>query len=144
MSAHNGSTGFVGNAREHDVPGPNSLVTRPCEAMTLEREVPPPDALKTSESAWPSLQDEKKPRTLANLWNWIQCHLRTHQARKRLKVCESISLGEKRFIAVVQVDAKQFLIGGTSHALSVLAHLESATTFPDLLKQCCEPERRQP
>jgi len=48
-----------------------------------------------------------------------------HQAKKRLRVCESVSLGEKRFVAVIEVDGEQFLVGGASSSVATLARLES-------------------
>jgi len=47
------------------------------------------------------------------------------QARppRRLQLCESLPLGEKRFLAVVRVDAQRFLIGGTGNSIALLATL---------------------
>ncbi len=46
-----------------------------------------------------------------------------------LRVCENVSLGEKRFVAVVQVDDERFLIGGSSSSVSLLTRLQEAKTF---------------
>jgi flagellar biogenesis protein FliO len=46
---------------------------------------------------------------------------------QRLQVSETISLGEKRFIAVVQVDGARFLIGGSSSSVSLLTELKAST-----------------
>jgi flagellar biogenesis protein FliO len=46
------------------------------------------------------------------------------QARKNLKVCENVSLGEKRFVAVIQIDDERFLIGGSSSSVSLLTRLQ--------------------
>ena len=51
------------------------------------------------------------------------------QARKNLRVCENVSLGEKRFVAVVQVDEERFLIGGSSGSVSLLTRLQEAKNF---------------
>ena len=51
------------------------------------------------------------------------------QARKNLKVCENVSLGEKRFVAVIQVDEERFLIGGSSGSVSLLTRLQEEKTF---------------
>jgi flagellar biogenesis protein FliO len=64
---------------------------------------------------------------------WILKRTKTQHARKMLKVCESVSLGEKRFVAVVQVADERFLIGGASTSVSMLARLGSAT-FSDVLR----------
>ncbi len=74
-------------------------------------------------------------QVLANGWNWLQQRLKTQQAKKRLRVCETVSLGEKRFIAVVQVDGEQFLVGGSSSSVSTLAHLEQPREFSDVFRR---------
>jgi flagellar biogenesis protein FliO len=45
---------------------------------------------------------------------------------KRLRVSETISLGEKRFVAIVAVEGREFLIGGGVSGMSLLAQLGSA------------------
>ncbi len=45
--------------------------------------------------------------------------------QRRLRVAETLSLGDKRFVAVVQVDHQEFLIGGSSSSVSLLARLPS-------------------
>jgi flagellar biogenesis protein FliO len=40
---------------------------------------------------------------------------------RRMKLCETLSLGEKRFVAIVQVDAQQFLIGSGGLSFRKLA-----------------------
>jgi len=72
---------------------------------------------------------------LARGWSWLQGRLKTQQSKKRLRVCESVSLGEKRFIAVVQVDGEQFLVGGSSSSVSTLAHLEQPREFADVFRR---------
>src|SRR5450432_1911675 len=64
---------------------------------------------------------------LARIWSacqWILQHVTVKQARKNLKVCENVSLGEKRFVAVIQVDDERFLIGGSSSSVSLLTRLQ--------------------
>jgi hypothetical protein len=77
---------------------------------------------------------------LTELWNWAQEKFRSHQVRKRLRVCETVSLGEKRFLAVVQVDGEQFLVGGSSSSVSTLAHLERSRDFSDVFQRHCEQD----
>jgi len=76
-------------------------------------------------------------RSVANAISWIIHRTRTQQGRKMLKVCESVSLGEKRFVAVVQVASERFLIGGASTSVSMLARLGSET-FSDALRSSQE------
>jgi flagellar biosynthetic protein FliO len=51
-----------------------------------------------------------------------------HVAEKGLKVIETMSMGEKRSIAIIQVGDRRFLIGNTPHQISVLSSLEDS--FP--------------
>lgn len=82
-------------------------------------------------------------RALTQGWKWIEQRFKSHQTRKRLRVCESVSLGEKRFIAVVQVDGEQFLVGGSSDSIATLARLSPAQEFSDLLRGHCTQELGQ-
>ena len=42
---------------------------------------------------------------------------------RRLHVAETVSLGEKRFVSIVEVDGHSFLIGGGSASVSLLTQL---------------------
>jgi flagellar biogenesis protein FliO len=42
---------------------------------------------------------------------------------KRLRLCESLALGERRFVAVVEFENERFLLGGTASSLVLLARL---------------------
>jgi hypothetical protein len=72
---------------------------------------------------------------LAESWNWMRRQVRSRRVKKRLRVCETLSLGEKRFIAVIQVDGEQFLVGGASSSMATLARLEPSGEFSEVLKQ---------
>jgi len=76
-------------------------------------------------------------QSLSQITSWILEKARKQQARKTLKVCESVSLGDKRFVAVVQVENERFLIGGASSSVAMLARLESKT-FADVLRSSRE------
>jgi len=45
---------------------------------------------------------------------------------RRLKLCETISLGERRFLALVQLQEQQYLVGSTSHAITLIANVTPA------------------
>lgn len=71
-------------------------------------------------------------------WKWV-VRKRTQQlATRRLRVAETVSLGEKRFVSIVHVDGTQFLLGGAAGSVSLLAVLEtpqearSVANHPDL------------
>jgi flagellar protein FliO/FliZ len=84
---------------------------------------------------------------LSEIWQrtsaWTKRHVAVRQRRKRLKVCESVSLGEKRFVAVIQVDGQQFLVGGASNSIAMLAQLDKQAPFSDLLRDSCTQEQVQ-
>jgi flagellar biogenesis protein FliO len=42
---------------------------------------------------------------------------------RRLRLCESLPLGERRFVAVVEFDQSRFLVGGTPSSLVLLSRL---------------------
>ena len=47
-------------------------------------------------------------------------------AVRRLTVSDTVALGEKRFVALLKIDGQEFLIGGGSGGVSLLATLESS------------------
>ena len=61
---------------------------------------------------------------LARAWGWLQKQ-NAFSANKQLRVCETVSLGEKRFVAVVQIDGQKFLIGGGASGVSLLSELDT-------------------
>jgi hypothetical protein len=55
------------------------------------------------------------------LWERV---LRLSRRRpRRLRLCESLPLGERRFVAVVEFDQARFLVGGTPSSLVLLSRL---------------------
>ena len=70
---------------------------------------------------------------LRELWSRAG-QVRVRQNRKRLRVCETVPLGEKRFVAVIQVDDKQFLVGGAANSVSLLAQLDKPAEFSGMLQ----------
>jgi hypothetical protein len=77
---------------------------------------------------------------LTQAWNCMQQKLKSPGGKKRLRVCESVSLGEKRFVAVIQVDGEQFLVGGSASSVSTLAHLERPREFSDVFQRHCKQD----
>ncbi len=49
-------------------------------------------------------------------------------APRRLRLCESLPLGERRFVAVIEFESARFLVGGTSASLVLLARLQDVGT----------------
>jgi len=48
-----------------------------------------------------------------------------HRRRKRLRLCETLSLGNRGYLAVVRYQEQQFLVGGTNSSISLIAQLET-------------------
>ncbi len=52
---------------------------------------------------------------------------------RTLKLQEMLSLGEKRFVAIVQCEGQRWLIGGAANSIALLAILSKSTNFQDVL-----------
>jgi hypothetical protein len=65
-------------------------------------------------------------KMLRRAWSFLHARYKI-STTKRLRVSETISLGEKRFVAIVAVEGREFLIGGGVSGVSLLAQLGSAT-----------------
>jgi len=113
-------------------PHPNLAVETTTPSETVQRVLlaEPQSIRRTLAFQWNAFL-----QVLTKGWSWLQLRLKTQQAKKRLRVCESVSLGEKRFIAVVQVDGEQFLVGGSSSSVSTLAHLEQPREFSEVFRR---------
>lgn len=77
---------------------------------------------------------------LNRIWQALP-RLRMQKAVRRLRLCESVSLGEKRLVAVVEYERQRFLIGGSAQSVSLLARLGEGTDFSELLSEWCERQR---
>lgn len=68
-------------------------------------------------------------RVLVVVSRWMHSRSRALLARRatrRLSVTETVSLGEKRFVSILCVDGEQFLVGGSSSNVVLLAKLEKS------------------
>jgi len=58
----------------------------------------------------------------------VASFLRSVSVRRREKsllLCETLPLGDKRFLAIVQLEGRRFLIGATPQSIALLDRLES-------------------
>ena len=69
------------------------------------------------------------------VWRWLQTRREWQLKSRRLRLCETVSLGEKRFVAIVRVDDHQFLLGGASSSVCMLAQLNRPGDFSSVLQQ---------
>ncbi len=72
--------------------------------------------------------------------SWFLGKVKVQPARKTLRLCENLSLGEKRFVAVIQVESERFLIGGAAGSVSLLTRLQQTATFSDSLQSKLKEE----
>jgi flagellar biogenesis protein FliO len=54
---------------------------------------------------------------------WERVLRLSRRTPRHLRLCESLPLGDRRFVAVVEVDRERFLLGGTPSSLVLLARL---------------------
>ena len=66
--------------------------------------------------------------------------LKAPRKTKAMRLCETISLGEKRFLAIVQVDEERILIGGSASTVALLTRLPEKEQFSTLLLQRTQAE----
>ena len=65
----------------------------------------------------------------SRLRNWIGQLISAtgvHASRRRLRLCETVSLGDKRFVALLECDGKGYLLAGTSQGR---LHEQDVTVF---------------
>jgi len=77
---------------------------------------------------------------LKRAWLWARRAAKSRRTR-RLRVCETLSLGERRFLAVIEFDRQEFLVGGSGNSLQLLARLHEGrvATEPSLSSELHAP-----
>jgi flagellar biogenesis protein FliO len=72
--------------------------------------------------------DDASPAAARGLRHWLHlcwrrfCRL-AQRAPRRLRLCETLALGERRFVAVIAFEKERYLVGGTPASLALLARL---------------------
>jgi len=80
---------------------------------------------------------------LARILHWLAAlgrSWRSHPARQ-LRLRETLALGERRFIAVVEFEREKFLIAGTGSSVAMLTALPSAGSVKENLD--CEAQHEE-
>ena len=87
-------------------------------------EVPEPAQSTVVRSVKKSIPRPAAIGLLTRAWSWLQ---KNHalSVTKQLRVSDTVSLGEKRFVAVVHIEGQRFLIGGRASSVSLLAQLDT-------------------
>jgi flagellar biogenesis protein FliO len=86
------------------------------EANAASRSISPPETVWTA--------------ALKNIWHWTRRAVKARKPR-RLRVCETLSLGDRRFLAVIEFDRQEFLVGGTGSSLELLARLHEGRVIAE-------------
>jgi flagellar biogenesis protein FliO len=56
-----------------------------------------------------------------------------HGRRQRsMRLCETLPLGDRRYLALVEVEGRRFLVGAAPNSLSLLAQLSSPEPFSEI------------
>lgn len=77
-----------------------------------------------------STTDSIAPLSSTRLARWLHSvralllSVRVRRRKRSLQLCETLPLGEKRLLAVVQCEGHRFLIGATNQSISVLERLD--------------------
>lgn len=85
--------------------------------------------------------EQPLPPLRSRWWEWIRGRLASVRVPRRLRLCETLALGEKRFVAVIEFDGQQFLVGGAAASVNLLARLGESPDFSALLTEWCERQR---
>ena len=57
------------------------------------------------------------------MFSWLREHVGTASA-KELHLTETVQLGDKRFVAIIHVEGRKFLIGGGTGGVNLLTQLD--------------------
>lgn len=101
-----------------------------------------PLSIPSVEALWRPLQSSVG--LLSRAWRWIRSQQVDRSSSRRLHVAATVALGEKRFVAVIQVDGLQFLIGGGATNVALLAQLPARDSFGELLNETMLVPKKQP
>lgn len=70
--------------------------------------------------------DDMASEVRGSWWQRIQASLRRRglgARSRRLRLCETLPLGDRRFVALIQVDDQEFLIGASATNIQLLTQL---------------------
>lgn len=94
-----------------------------------------PEGHEITESRSPEMRSPHLARRIATSLFGALRNIQIGRPTKRLKIRENIALGEKRFLAIVQVDEKEFLVGGSNTTISMLGQMSDSPSFAETFRQ---------
>jgi len=113
--------------------------SRAANAQDLSRIQAPRDTA-TSAPAGP-------PGAIRSLIDWLNAvsrRLLPAREPRRLRLCETLSLGNRGYVAVVRYRDQQFLVGGTNHSIALLAQLSHPPAFTGTIGNAASGESEAP
>ncbi|MGA3344144.1 MAG: flagellar biosynthetic protein FliO [Terracidiphilus sp.] len=116
-------------------------VAAPSPARIAAQELPSPVLVFPGEASLKTLQNASG--LLSRAWRWFRARQLGRSSSKRLQVAATVSLGEKRFVAVIQVDGLQFLVGGGPTNVALLAQLNGNGSFGEVLQESMTASKKQ-
>jgi Flagellar biosynthesis protein, FliO len=123
------------------VPKPSprpKLVGVPLTCGNQAKKTEQPEAAEPEQPIEAPAEPKRQPQPLgggliSRAWSWLQKNNK-FSVTKQLRVSETISLGEKRFVALVDIDGRKFLIGGGASGVSLLTQLGSNESAAEVLQ----------
>ncbi len=118
---------------------PSPRLHLPASKATSSPELTPPST-RPGTSTLPSTPgaQQKSLSTLDSfvrqIWEWLKDRRSLQFRSKRLTVTETVSLGDKRFVSIVKVDDRHFLIGGSASTVNLLTDLPTHPQPPEAFK----------
>ena len=131
-------------------PEENQPVVPPLPRATIHRKPPPkpeeikpempPLALATTRRVFPPEPEEFKPEMphglIGSLVSWLRGGA---SACKQLRLVETISLGEKRFVAIIHAQGRKYLVGGGTSGVALLTCLDEPTSQSGSIAPVAKP-----
>lgn len=81
--------------------------------------------MQSSQSASPSRALPSWFGRIFAAFHKLLCSVTIRRRERSLRICETLPLGDKRFLAIVQFEGRRFLIGATNQSISLLDRLDS-------------------
>ena len=65
---------------------------------------------------------DRLANVLSRFWKLL-CSVKVRRHKRALELCETLPLGEKRLLAIVECDGHRLLVGATADSISLLLRL---------------------
>ena len=109
-----------------------SVVTLAPPPQPATRQVLPPKVQKLP----PEVEDAEPNLPRPGLLGRLGAFLRSGApAAKRLRLAETVALGEKRFVAIIHAEGRKYLVGGGTSGVALLTCLDDSAKPMESLSQ---------